>query len=77
MTLGALGQTRIGADVDLRAGTAIQFLASAVVAAPAALVTERGHFDGFWQAWTDLGRSVLGLSFGAIVANCRTDRRGH
>jgi drug/metabolite transporter (DMT)-like permease len=66
ITLGTVWQKRHGADVDLRTGAAIQFLAAAVVMAPFALL-----FETFEVRWSGeflfaLGWLVLVLSLGAI-----------
>jgi drug/metabolite transporter (DMT)-like permease len=75
ITLGTLWQKRHGAGVDLRTGTAIQFLAAAVILAPfAALEGGQVRWTGefvFALAWL-----VLVLSFGAIFLLLTLIRRG-
>lgn len=67
ITLGTIWQKRTGGGVDLRVGAAIQFAASGALLFPLALLTERGRFDGTWQAAAALGWSVLGLSIGGMT----------
>jgi drug/metabolite transporter (DMT)-like permease len=75
ITLGTLWQKRHGAGVDLRTGTAIQFMAAAVILAPfAALEGGQVRWTGefiFALAWL-----VVVLSFGAIFLLLTLIRRG-
>jgi drug/metabolite transporter (DMT)-like permease len=75
ITLGTLWQKRHGAGVDLRTGTAIQFMAAAVILAPfAALEGGQVRWTGefvFALAWL-----VVVLSFGAIFLLLILIRRG-
>jgi drug/metabolite transporter (DMT)-like permease len=75
ITLGTLWQKRHGAGVDLRTGTAIQFMAAAVILAPfAALEGGQVRWTGefvFALAWL-----VVVLSFGAIFLLLVLIRRG-
>jgi len=66
MTLGTIWQKRTASTADLRTNAAVQFIGAALVAIPAAALTEAGRFDASWQAWTGLAWAVCGLSLGAI-----------
>jgi len=66
MTLGTIWQKRTASTADLRTNAAVQFIGAALVAIPAAALTETGRFDASWQAWTGLAWAVCGLSVGAI-----------
>lgn len=66
MTLGTIWQKRTASGSDLRTNAAVQFIGAALVAIPAAALTEAGRFDASWQAWTGLAWAVCGLSLGAI-----------
>ncbi len=66
ITLGTIWQKRTASTADLRTNAAVQFSGAALVTIPAAALTESGHFDGTWQAWTGLAWAVCGLSLGAI-----------
>jgi drug/metabolite transporter (DMT)-like permease len=66
MTLGTIWQKRTASSSDLRTNAAVQFIGAALVAIPAAALTEAGRFDGSWQAWTGLAWAVCALSLGAI-----------
>ncbi len=76
ITAGTLYQKRHGAGMDLRTGTAIQFLACAVATAPLAL-----HYEQFKIDWTiefviALAWLVLVLSLGAVSLLFLLIRRG-
>ncbi len=66
MTLATIWQKRTASTADLRTNAAVQFIGAALVAIPAAALTETGRFDASWQAWTGLAWAVCGLSVGAI-----------
>jgi len=65
MTLGTIWQKHTASTADLRTNAAVQFIGAALVAIPAAALTEAGRFDTSWQAWTGLAWAVCGLSLGA------------
>ncbi|MDO6415301.1 DMT family transporter [Sphingomonas sp. BIUV-7] len=67
ITLGTIWQKHTGSRIDLRAGAAIQFGASAVIVGALAALTEVGRFDMTWQAIVGLGWSVAGLSVGGMT----------
>lgn len=75
MTLGTIWQKRHGAGVDLRTGTAIQFIAAAVVLAPFALA-ERGTVRWSGEFVFALAWLVLVLSIGAIFLLLTLIKRG-
>ena len=76
ISLGTVWQKRHGGAVDLRTGTAIQFLAAAIVLAPFSLLLESRRIEWtahlvFAMAWL-----VLVLSLGAIFLLLHLIRRG-
>src|SRR5688500_16284254 len=75
ITLGTLWQKRHGAGVDLRTGTAIQFVAAAVILAPFAML-EGGEVRWTGEFVFALGWLVVVLSFGAIFLLLTLIRRG-
>jgi drug/metabolite transporter (DMT)-like permease len=76
MTLGTIWQKHTASTADLRTNAAVQFIGAALVAIPAAALTEAGRFDASWQAWTGLAWAVCGLSLGAISLLLILIRRG-
>lgn len=76
MTLGTIWQKRTGGGADLRTSACVQFIGAAAVTLPVAALTERGQFDGGWQAWVGLLWAVYGLSLGAISLLLVLIRRG-
>ena len=67
LTLGTIWQKRIGANVDLRSGAAIQFLGGVAVTLPLALATEHGRIDHAIPLYIALAWGVLGLSVAAAL----------
>ena len=76
ITAGTLYQKRFGGGMDLRSGTAIQFMASAAATAPLAVVFEQGRVDWTGEFVFALGWLVLVLSLGAISLLYLLIRRG-
>ncbi len=76
MTLGTIWQKRTAPTADLRTNAAMQFIGAAVLAVPVAALTEAGHFDASWQAWSGLAWAVCGLSLGAVSLLLVLIRRG-
>ena len=76
ITLGTLLQKRIGARVDIRTGSAVQFAASLVITLPLALCCDWGKIDPAPAFWLALAWSILGLSIGAISLLLLLIRRG-
>lgn len=61
ITLGTIWQKRVGANVDLVAGAAIQTFGALLVVLPIALATEHG-VDNHRDVWIGLGWSVVVMS---------------
>ena len=76
ITAGTLYQKRFGGGMDLRTGTAIQFMASAAATAPLAVAFEQGRVDWTGEFVFALGWLVLVLSLGAISLLYLLIRRG-
>ena len=76
LTLGTIWQKRIGANVDLRSGAAIQFLGGVAVTLPLALATEHGRIDHTIPLCVALAWGVLGLSVAAALLLLGLIRQG-
>ncbi len=76
ITAGALYQKRFAAHMDLRAGSAIQFAASAVVVGVAAWLFEDGRVEWTGTFVFALGWLVIVLSVGTIAILYYLIRRG-
>jgi drug/metabolite transporter (DMT)-like permease len=76
ITLGLLWQKRTGHHLDLRTGTAVQYLGAIIVALPLALMTETGRIDPVPAFWIGLVWAVIGLSIGAVALLLLMVRRG-
>jgi drug/metabolite transporter (DMT)-like permease len=76
ITAGTLYQKRFGGGMDLRTGTAIQFVASAAATAPLALAFEGGRIDWRPEFVFALLWLVLVLSLGAVSLLYVLIRRG-
>ena len=67
ITAGTLYQKRYGAGMDLRTGSAIQFMACAAATAPFALIYENGRVDWTLEFVIALLWLVFVLSLGAVT----------
>jgi drug/metabolite transporter (DMT)-like permease len=76
ISAGLLWQKRTGHSLDLRTGTAVQYVGALLVTIPIALLTERGHVESIPAVWFGLSWSVLGLSIGAVALLLLMIRRG-
>lgn len=76
ITAGTLYQKRIGAGVDLRTGSAIQFAASFLVTLPFVLASGQWQVDFAAEFWLALAWSVLVLSLVAMALLLTMIRRG-
>jgi drug/metabolite transporter (DMT)-like permease len=76
ITLGTLYQKRFCPDLDLRSGTAIQYLATALVMVALALAVEEQPVQWTWPFVFALTWMSLVLSFGAISLLFVLIRRG-
>lgn len=76
ITMATIWQKRSGSTLDMRAGTAIQFGASAFLMLAAALLTETMVIDPTRDFWIGLLWSIFGLSIGAIFLLLVMIRRG-
>lgn len=76
ITLATIWQKRAGGGIDFRAGTAIQFGASALLVLAMALATETMQIDPAPGFWIGLFWAVFGLSIGAIFLLFLMIRRG-
>lgn len=76
ITFATIWQKRVGNQVDMRTGMAIQFGASAVAMIVMALATETMAIDFAPEFWIGLIWSVFGLSIGAIFLLLLMIRRG-
>ena len=65
ITLGTIWQKRIGGDLDLRTGAAIQFAGGLCVTLPVALATEHRGITNHPDVW-------IGLAWGVIVLSVLT-----
>ncbi|SDH08158.1 DMT family transporter [Roseospirillum parvum] len=66
ITAGTLYQKRFAAGMDLRTGTAMQFLGALIVTSALALGLEEGRIDWTWEFIGALAWLVVVLSVGAI-----------
>ncbi len=76
ITAGTLYQKKHVADVDLRTGSLIQFVASFVVLLPFAIATESMVVDFTLAFWLALAWSIVALSLVAITLLLVMIRRG-
>jgi drug/metabolite transporter (DMT)-like permease len=76
VTAGTLWQKRTGHRIDLRTGTAIQYLGALAIMVPLALLTESGHIEPVPEFWIGLVWAVFGLSIGAVGLLLILIRRG-
>jgi drug/metabolite transporter (DMT)-like permease len=76
ITAGTLWQKRFGGAMDLRTGSVVQFIASAIVTLPAAVWLEHFRFDMTLPLALSLGWLCLVLSIGAVTAMYMLIRRG-
>jgi len=76
MTAGTLWQKRFLSGVDLRAGTAVQYLATALVYTVCTLLFERVHIVWTVDFAIALGWAVLPMSVGAAMLLLWLIRRG-
>ncbi|HMO28880.1 DMT family transporter [Enterovirga sp.] len=76
ITVATIWQKRAGGEIDFRAGTAIQFGASALLMLAMALATETMRIDPAPGFWIGLFWAVFGLSIGAIFLLFLMIRRG-
>jgi drug/metabolite transporter (DMT)-like permease len=67
MSAGTLVQRSKGASMPLLRGTAVQFLAAAVVLAVAAVVDEGWRFDSTLQVWLSMAWALLVLSIASVL----------
>ena len=76
ITVGTLYQKRFCSEVDLRAGTVIQYIAAGIATGAAALAGERMHIDWTAEFAFALAWLTLVLSIGAISLLMLLIRRG-
>ena len=76
ITVATIWQKRAGGSLDARAGTAIQFGASALLVVAAAFATETMAIDPAPAFWVGLVWSVFCLSIGAVLLLFMMIRRG-
>ena len=76
MTAGTLWQKRFLSGVDLRAGTAVQYLATALAYTVCTLLFERVHVTWTFDFAMALGWAVLPMSVGAAMLLLWLIRRG-
>ncbi len=76
ITAGTLVQKRVGANVDLRTGSVIQFAASFIVLLPFALAFESMQVSYTFEFWAALAWSIVALSLVAISLLLVMIRRG-
>ncbi|TAD91870.1 MAG: DMT family transporter [Alphaproteobacteria bacterium] len=76
ITLATLWQKRLGSAIDLRTGSCVQFVASAVVLGALAPLLGQTEFQPHPELWIALAWSSVVLSVGAIALYTLLIRRG-